>query len=156
MAGRGCVCLHEVPFQMHDHVADLVVGDAAVPKLGEVDLDPPGVLSEPLDLPHLHLGELAQPRRDLDVFPSHDDVHHGIPAVLRRDPAAIGRVYAGWSGRTRGAVPGRGVRAAVTAITEFTPARRRAAGGAAMVAPGVATSSTSSTRAGGAPRRTSK
>src|SRR5207245_3553167 len=108
------------------------------------------------DLPDLLPGELAQPRRNLDVFPSHDDVHHGIPAVLRRDPAAIGRVYAGWSGRTRGAVPGRGVRAAVTAITEFTPARRRASAAAAMVAPVGATSSTRRTRTAGQPRRPAK
>src|SRR5260370_28659750 len=130
--GGGCVCLHEVPFQVHDHVADLVVGDAAVPKLGEVDLDPPGVVCEPRDLPDLVLGELAEPRRDLDVLPPHDNVHHGIPAASRRDPAAIRRVYAGWSGRTRAAAPGRSVRAAVTAITEATPARRSASAPAAM------------------------
>src|SRR5215218_486114 len=146
---------HEVPLQVHDHVADLVVGDAAVPKLGEVDLDAAGVVGEPRDLPDLLSRELAQPRRDVDVLPSYDDVHHGIPAASRCDPAVIGRVYAGSSPRTWGAVPGRGVRAAVTATTDVAPARRSASAAAAIVAPVVATSSTSRTRAGTAPCRAS-
>jgi hypothetical protein len=59
--GRGSMGLHEVPLQVHDHVADLVFGDAAVTKLGEVDLDAAGVVREPRDLPDLRSGELAQP-----------------------------------------------------------------------------------------------
>src|SRR5262245_24114763 len=151
--GRGGVRLHEVPLQLHDHVAHLVVGHPSVAKLREVDLDPAGVVRVPGDLADLLAGELAEPRRNVDVLASHDDVHHGIPAFSRRDPAAIGRVYAGFFEYTRGAVPGRGVRAAVTAMTEVTPARRGAPAAAAIVAPVVETWSAGNTRPGRAPGR---
>ena len=58
--------------------------DTAVPKLGEVDLDSAGVVGELRDLADLLAGELAQPRRYVDVLPAHDDVHQWTFSHTRR------------------------------------------------------------------------
>src|SRR5712692_10545926 len=72
--GGSGVRLHEVALQVHEDFTHLIVGDATVAQLGEVDLDAAGVVGELRDLGELLSSELAKLGRDVDVLPSDHDV----------------------------------------------------------------------------------
>ena len=112
-AGGG-VRLHEVTLEVHGDLAELARVDARGVHLGEVDLDAARVVREASDLRDLVAGEILQPGRHRAVLASNDDVHLHLASVSDGDRArAVGEVYAS----ACQAIPGGGVRAAVTATT---------------------------------------